>query len=816
MKKQNKKLNTLTDEAPEIDSSFLQHEIDNIVENANPQDTIEEIQQTVVKELKKELPPTEIVSVKIDPKRRHDIEIIVRNTAVGNKQSPYVLDLSAMLAKKRREEEKKKKVIAFLSAPKNPKKIVLASSKAPIMLTAPKKEKIKLKTKVQHLATGFQLPTRWHRAVLVYTLLCLMLIIPIKGFSYYQNLQKSQDQIVEYASSAYQDLKVASGALSDNNFYTANEQFSQAQNDFHDAEFELNKINIVLKTILKVIPTDGVNVADAEYLLDTGKQISGLGQELTKTLTAFSTKKEAPLVEKISYFQDNIEKIIPKLNNINTNLEKIRIEAIPTDKKETFNTLKTYVSTLTNDIKELSSLSDALYEILGRDNQRRYLFIFQNNNEIRPTGGFIGSFALVDIDRGEIKNIEIPGGGSYSVQGQLREKVVAPYPLHLVNARWEMQDANWFPDFPTSAEKIKWFYEKSGGPTIDGVIAMNASLIPKILEITKPIDLPAYGKTLSSANFIEETQKAVEFEYDKTANKPKQILADLAPELLKKIFDAQGDDLLKIVKVFKSGLDEKNIQLYFTNNGVQEKFASYNWTGEMKNSSKDFLAVINTNIRGYKTDAYIKQNIDLVSDISDDGEIINTLKITREHTGTGQKTFDRQSNIDFLRVYVPSGATLLSAQGFSEIPRDAFELADPNWKKDELLTKIEGAVWVEPESNTFVNNEFNKTVFGNWIQTDPGEKQTVVLRYKLPFKLTKSPGKKWYETFGKKQEPRTFYSLFIQKQSGTENADYNITINIPSNAKSTWLYPTALTQTNQTIKYHTNLQKDELMAFLLD
>jgi hypothetical protein len=818
MKKQNKKLNTLTDEAPEIDSSFLQHEIDHIVETAKPEETVEEIKQEVIQKLREELPSTEKVSAQINPKRNHDVEIIVRNTSHTGSHSPYVLDLSEMIAKKRREEEKKQKVRTFLSPPKTSRKIILAESKTPVMITAPKKEKIKplkIKIKPEKLVTKFQLPSRWHRSVLAYSLLCLLLVIPIKGFSYYQNLQESQAQIVEYATSAYQDLKVASGALSDNHFNTADEQFGKAKNNFTDAEKELNKLNIVLKTILKVIPTDGANVADAEYLLDTGKQLSRLGQELTGAITAFSSKKEAPLVDKISYFQDNLKKIIPKLTLINNNLQKTRPEAIPEDKQEAFQTIKTYVSALTNDIKELSSLSDSLYEILGRDNQRRYLFVFQNNNEMRPTGGFIGSFALVDIDRGEIKRIEIPGGGSYSVQGQLSEKVVAPYPLHLVNARWEMQDANWFPDFPTSAQKIKWFYEKSGGPTVDGVIAMNASLIPKLLEITEPIDLPAYGKTLSASNFIEETQKAVEFEYDKTKNKPKQILADLAPELLKKIFDAQGEDLLKIVKVFKSGLDEKNIQLYFENEGAQEKFASYNWTGQMKDSSKDFLAIVNTNIRGYKTDAYIKQDISLVSDIADNGEITNTLTITREHTGSWKKTFDRQSNINFLRVYVPSGSKLLSAQGFSELPKSAFEPADPDWKTDTFLEKIQGKIWVEPDSNTFVNNEFNKTVFGNWIQTDPGEKQTIVISYKLPFTLTKNPDKQWFEFF-KNKTSKPFYSLFLQKQSGTENANYNITINLPSNHQFAWLYPAKINQTEKTIKYQTNLSKDELMAFLLN
>jgi len=490
---------------------------------------------------------------------------------------------------------------------------------------------------------------------------------------------------------------------------------------------------------------------------------------------------------------------------------------LPEDKREQFNKVVSYLSVLNTDLKEISSLSDSLYDILGKENRRRYLFIFQNNNEIRPTGGFIGSFALVDIDRGEIKSIELPGGGSYSVQGQLLENVVSPEPLHLVNAKWEMQDANWFPDFPTSAEKIKWFYEKSGGPTIDGVIAMNASFIPNLLEITKPIDLPQYGKTLSASNFIEETQKAVEFEYDKAENKPKQILADLAPELLKRIFSAEGEELLAVSQVFKTGLDEKDIQLYFTNEGVQNKFSEYNWTGELKDSSKDYLQVVNANIRGYKTDAFIKQNVNLISDVSANGEITNTVTITREHTGKESDVFGRQSNIDYLRIYVPFGSTLISAQGFSEIPTEAFEIADDTWKPDELLNKVQGTKTVDADSKTSINTEFNKTVFGNWIQTDPGEKQTVILKYKLPFTIAKETvQKKWYEIYKAAESSKPFYSLFLQKQSGVENTTYTATINFPENLKVSWKYPEITELTNNSVQLTSNNKKDILAAFILE
>ena len=98
-------------------------------------------------------------------------------------------------------------------------------------------------------------------------------------------------------------------------------------------------------------------------------------------------------------------------------------------------------------MNEIVSLSSALDSVFGDKQLKRYLIVFQNNNEIRPTGGFMGSFALVDIQKGKILNIDIPGGGTYDLKGQMKKEVEPPLPLQLSNNRWEFQDANWFPDF---------------------------------------------------------------------------------------------------------------------------------------------------------------------------------------------------------------------------------------------------------------------------------------------------------------------------------------------------------------------------------
>jgi hypothetical protein len=171
-------------------------------------------------------------------------------------------------------------------------------------------------------------------------------------------------------------------------------------------------------------------------------------------------------------------------------------------------------------------------KVMGFDQEKRYIFIFQNNNELRATGGFMGSFALVDVKNGKITNVEIPGGGFYDLKASFFEKIGAPSPLHLVGYPWGVWDANWWPDFALSAKKIQWFLEKSRWPTVDGVISFNAGMIPNLIKLTGDIDLPQYDKHLTADNVILALQHAVEFEYDKVENKPKRIIGDMMPILI--------------------------------------------------------------------------------------------------------------------------------------------------------------------------------------------------------------------------------------------------------------------------------------------
>jgi len=763
-----------------ITFGLLQHEIDEILTKQNLHRETSVLTDVLQKSLLKILPPEEKIEEKKKTGEEHQ-QIIVKNNFGTSEYSPYVLDLTALVEKKKAQQISKEKIWKVVKqketvfCPRKQNRIFCEKKTAKtIILKTPKNKKPSFYHQFTKKPWHYHLniPYFWPRKALAYLLLGAMIILPIKVFGHYENLIEIKKEVQNQTILATQQLKSAGQNLADDNFADAEKNFAEAETNMQQAEKELASINYGLKAILKILPTDSANLGDAEKIINLTENIAKVGGKMPDLTAIFET--DQTLTEKITQIKTNLDELQPLLDNIYQDLNGIRNSAIPENQKNLFATIKTSYAKIYADIKELNDLSAILTQLLGEQTLKRYLFVFQNTNEIRPTGGFIGSLALVDIDRGKIKNLEIPGGGSYDFQGQLTQNVLSPYPLQLINSRWELQDANWFPDFSLSAQKIKWFFEQSGGPTIDGVIAVNSDVISQILEITGPIFLAKHNQTFNSTNVILALQENIDKE-NKTGDKtkPKQILADLAPELIKNLFDSSNKEFLSLVKLLKNSFDKKQVQVYFKNQSWQEKFDAYDWTGKIKSPSQDYLMVVNSNIGGGKTDAYIKQKINLLSEIKNDGQIINTVQITRTHTGNKNDYFEKTSNLDFVRIYVPKGSKLLKDEGFANVPTEKFEKPAEHLLPDFDLQTISGQTFVKENSQTIINNELNKTVFGNWIQVDPEETKTAFFQYVLPYKLKYSSNP--LLKIAGLDSPQN-YSVYWQKQSGQKNTDYEISL----------------------------------------
>ncbi len=597
-----------------------------------------------------------------------------------------------------------------------------------------------------------------------------------------QKAIEQKEAAIGESAKAYGYLRSAGKSAADLEFEKSINNFNLAAESFSSAKRIIDEAGLNIAGIVDDLPIN-TPVSTAESLVEAGENISLSGASLTRLLSKISAFFEGGdlSADSLAGFRMDINNIAVHLKRAAGNIDGIDEEYIPKNMRERVQLVKSRLPLIAEDFEKLSRDVPLFERALGSDREQKYLLLFQNNSEIRATGGFIGSYGILDVENGRVKNLFIEG--IFNPDGQLKEKVVPPMPIQKISAAWSMHDANWFADFPTSAKKVALFYEKTGGPTVDGVIAITPNVIEKILRITGPIEMPEYNTVVDDKNFLIETQMQVEKLYDKEKNRPKQFLADLAPRIIEKLFS--GENLrgrekirryLDIAGVIEESLREKHILLYHRDPDIEGMIVKRGWGGQVLASSGDYLSVVHSNINGYKTDAVIDEKITHRAEILDDGSIIDTVKIVRKHLG-GDSKYDwyNRVNSDYMRVYVPLGSVLLEAKGHTvqdyEPPVDYSD-----FKIDPDVAKIESSMKIDPTSGTHIFEESGKTVFGNWVYVSPGEKVEVVYKYKLPYKVD-------FDGFTK---PADRYSILIQKQSGSAGSKFSGSIKLPSAWNIVW------------------------------
>ncbi|MFH1187758.1 MAG: DUF4012 domain-containing protein [bacterium] len=639
--------------------------------------------------------------------------------------------------------------------------------------------------------------------LLLFLLFTAILILPIKGFIYAQKLTGAKTKIIDHAASAAEYLKEVKNSAMDADIESIKNQFDKASSEFILARKEADEIDGFTKTLIKIIPRIGGSFKSGENVLIAGECLAKSGQyfvEIADILQNNIAAAQSP-TDRLEAVKTDLSLSLIQIKKAIRASEQIDIENIPAEYQEEISKIKNYLPEILEKTEKLIHYIEISQKILGHNELKRYLFVFQNNNEIRATGGFAGSYALIDFNNGKIENLEIPAGGSYDLEGGETKNIIAPEPLQLINADWHFWDANWFFDFPTSAEKLIEFYNNSGGPTVDGVIAINAGMMQEIVGAIGAVSVPGYEKSIDGGNFIQLLQE--EGNEHKFEKEPKKFLSLAGPEIIKKLIN-QPENLLNILPILSKGLAQKDLQFYFSSYDLEREIMDLGWSGRILDASKDYLAAVHTNLGGGKTDQVIKNEIWHNAEILENGEVVDTLIITRFHQGKKGDPFTGIANNDYLRVYVPLGSKLISAYGFSEMPQNAFKTPQEGFKKDELVAQIEEQTETDRLSGTKIFTESNKTVFGNWIHLEPGESKSVYLKYRLPFVISQNKSDEdqsiWEQVslaINPKEQPQfnnfsdclSYYSLLLQKQSGISNTNFTSRIKSLLGNKVSWSYP---------------------------
>jgi hypothetical protein len=265
---------------------------------------------------------------------------------------------------------------------------------------------------------------------------------------------------------------------------------------------------------------------------------------------------------------------------------------LPSGQQATFLKARGTISQALAAIDQFQSLVPILIEVLGGNGSRTYLIEQVNPAELRPGGGFIGTYSVIRADHGSLSLTKSGGATDFilprAAVGQ-PGYVAPPGPIRefIPNTGWSFIDSNFFPDFPANAQAAISFVQPRLGTHIDAVISIDYYVVAKLLQITGPIGVPGYRLTLTADNFVP-----VVVQYDiqaltdpVAADEHKAILAAVAGPLLQRVVTLQPNQWPALLGALNDLAASRHLQTYFNNGDVQKTIDQYGWSGVQKASS---------------------------------------------------------------------------------------------------------------------------------------------------------------------------------------------------------------------------------------
>lgn len=142
---------------------------------------------------------------------------------------------------------------------------------------------------------------------------------------------------------------------------------------------------------------------------------------------------------------------------------------------------------------------DVLPDLVGAERPQRFLLVFENNAEVRATGGLPGSWSLVEADEGRLEILRQGSGGGID-EAVSRVPTTSPAERSLWGPQLGLyfRDANMTSDFPRAAELMRQHWSAFGGAPIDGVVSVDVVSLAYLLEGLGPVEVS--GVNVTDAN----------------------------------------------------------------------------------------------------------------------------------------------------------------------------------------------------------------------------------------------------------------------------------------------------------------------------
>ncbi|PIU73552.1 hypothetical protein COS78_01680 [Candidatus Shapirobacteria bacterium CG06_land_8_20_14_3_00_40_12] len=404
-------------------------------------------------------------------------------------------------------------------------------------------------------------------------------------------------------------------------------------------------------------------------------------------------------------------------------------------------------------------LSETIPEILGLDGKRReYMVLLQNEMEIRATGGFVGSYAILSFEGGRLLSFEVKD--VYEADGQLKGHVEPPEEIkkYLGESGWFMRDANWQASFPQTSREIQWFLEKETGRKVDGVIGMDLAVAKMILGVTGEIYVPDFKEKVNKDNLYEQAEFWSETNSFPGSTQKASFLGGLGTQLFEEIKNLKTTKRWELMMGMVEMLERNEIQLGFNHSETAEAMAEAGWDGSVYEGEcsgprcyADYLYVVESNLGINKANYFLYRNMEERVDISA-GWIKRDLKINYENTAKSSN-WPGGDYKNYLRVYLPKEA----------------EVTEIGMGEDGVIRTI-------PMVSVKMREIYGKKEVGFLVTVPIRKKVTVEIKY---------------QSNGVGQGDKFSYLQYIQRQSGFGDTALLTLISIPDGWQPVQVTPVA-------------------------
>jgi hypothetical protein len=454
---------------------------------------------------------------------------------------------------------------------------------------------------------------------------------------------------------------------------------------------------------------------------------------------------------------------------------------------------------------EALSLALAVPDVLGGGNSgpKTYLILIQNEDELRPTGGFITSVAKAVVWKGNLLDLSIVD--SYAVDDKTKPYPVAPWQLQsFMNIPvLTFRDSNWFVDYPTTVQWAEYLYAYTNSYSVNGVIAIDQHVLKTLLSVTGPVFVSDLDVTITSQN-VEEVMRSQKIPPPPQYRDPdwyrKIFMRGMASAILERVMSGKGISWKQMLDAMLGELNQRHILVQLDNPLLSSLLSERGWDGAVQRTDGDFLMAVETNVGYNKTNAVVKRSMDYDVNLTDLSNPSSNLTVSYTNNAVGSSGLCQQwlGGIDqtslaywypiercyynYLRVYLPAGTQLTGATP-EPVTRDEMVLLDQDVpaRVDVLNEQLRGLQG-----------------FGTLLVVPIGQSLQTSFQFRLPIGIVaKILGSNNY-----------VYQLKIQKQPGIVSAPVTFRLHLPNGAKVISALPPPAVQDGSNLLFQSDLMED--------